>query len=24
MKPFPDLIGKIISAGGIFRYKPWE
>jgi len=22
MKPFPDLIGKIISAGGIFRYKP--
>ena len=21
MKPFPDLIGKIISAGGIFRYK---
>jgi hypothetical protein len=24
MKPFPDLIGKIISAGGIFKYKPWE
>jgi len=22
MKPFPDLIGKIISAGGIFKYKP--
>lgn len=21
MKPFPDLIGKIISAGGIFKYK---
>jgi len=24
MKPFPDLIGKIISAGGIFKYKPEE
>jgi len=24
MKPFPDLIGKIISAGGIFKYKPLE
>ena len=24
MKPFPDLIGKIISAGGIFKYKPGE
>ena len=22
MKPFPDLIGKIIAAGGIFKYKP--
>ena len=22
MKPFPELIGKIISAGGIFKYKP--
>ena len=22
MKPFPDLIGKIIEAGGLFRYKP--
>ena len=22
MKPFPDLIGKIISAGGIFKYEP--
>ena len=22
MKPFPDLIGKFISAGGIFKYKP--
>jgi len=22
MKPFPDLIGKIIEAGGIFKYKP--
>ena len=22
MKPFPDLIGKIISAGGLFKYKP--
>ena len=22
IKPFPDLIGKIISAGGIFKYKP--
>jgi len=22
MKPFPDLIGKIISAGGIFKYIP--
>ena len=22
MKPFPDLIGKIISACGIFKYKP--
>ena len=22
MKPFPDLIGKIIPAGGIFKYKP--
>lgn len=22
MKPFPDLISKIISAGGIFKYKP--
>ena len=22
MKPYPDLIGKIISAGGIFKYKP--
>ena len=21
MKPFPDLIGKIISAGGLFKYK---
>jgi len=24
MKPFPELIGKIISAGGIFKYKPKE
>jgi len=22
MKPFPDLIGKIIEAGGLFKYKP--
>ena len=22
MKPFPDLIGKIIEAGGFFKYKP--
>ena len=22
MKPFPDLIGKIIKAGGLFKYKP--
>ena len=22
MKPFPELIGKIISAGGLFKYKP--
>ena len=22
MKPFPDLISKIIEAGGLFRYKP--
>ena len=22
MKPFPDLISKIIKAGGLFRYKP--
>lgn len=22
MKPFPELIGKIIAAGGIFNYKP--
>ena len=24
MKPFPELIGKIIAAGGLFRYKPEE
>ena len=22
MKPFPDLISKIIEAGGLFKYKP--
>ena len=22
MKPFLELIGKIISAGGLFKYKP--
>ena len=22
MKPFPELIGKIIEAGGLFNYKP--
>ena len=22
MKPFPDLINKIIKAGGLFKYKP--
>ena len=22
MKPFPDLISKIIKAGGLFKYKP--
>lgn len=22
MKPFPELIGKIIAAGGLFNYKP--
>jgi 3-isopropylmalate/(R)-2-methylmalate dehydratase small subunit len=22
MKPFPELIGKIIEAGGLFHYKP--
>ena len=22
MKPFPDLIGKIIEAGGLLKYKP--
>ena len=22
MKPFPELIGKIIAAGGLFKYKP--
>ena len=22
MKPFPELIGKIIEAGGLFKYKP--
>lgn len=22
MKPFPDLIGKIVAAGGLFNYKP--
>jgi 3-isopropylmalate/(R)-2-methylmalate dehydratase small subunit len=22
MKPFPDLISKIIDAGGLFKYKP--
>jgi len=22
MKPFPELVGKIISAGGLFNYKP--
>lgn len=22
MKPFPELIGKIIDAGGLFNYKP--
>ena len=22
MKPFPDLIGKIIESGGLFKYKP--
>ena len=22
IKPFPDLIGKIIAAGGLFNYKP--
>jgi 3-isopropylmalate/(R)-2-methylmalate dehydratase small subunit len=22
MKPFPELIGKIIQAGGLFNYKP--
>ena len=24
MKPFPELIGKIIAAGGLFKYKPEE
>ncbi|MBI3639747.1 MAG: 3-isopropylmalate dehydratase small subunit [Thaumarchaeota archaeon] len=22
MKPFPELIGKIVAAGGLFNYKP--
>ena len=22
MKPFSDIIGKIIAAGGLFKYKP--
>ncbi len=22
MKPFPDLVGKIVSAGGLFNYRP--
>lgn len=22
MKPFPELIGKIVAAGGLFKYKP--
>ena len=22
MKPFPELVGKIIAAGGLFNYKP--
>ena len=22
MKPFPELIGKIIESGGLFKYKP--
>jgi len=22
MKPFSDIIGKIISAGGLFKYNP--
>jgi 3-isopropylmalate/(R)-2-methylmalate dehydratase small subunit len=22
MKPFSEIIGKIISAGGLFKYKP--
>jgi len=22
MKPFSEIIGKIIAAGGLFKYKP--
>lgn len=22
IKPFPDIVGKIIAAGGLFRYRP--
>jgi hypothetical protein len=23
MKPFSEIIAKIISAGGLFKYKKW-